>query len=89
MEAINLQVGDLSDLREEWMQHYFDYIARETLAGGADLRVERVPAILSCRDCGNRYTFRQGSGSVCPECSSSSGDLVSGREYTVVSLEAI
>ena len=52
VEAVNLQVGVLSHLREEWMQKYFDHLTRGTVAEGAAFRVERVRPLFVCRECG-------------------------------------
>ena len=87
VEAVNLQVGALSHLREEWMQKYFDHLTRDTLAEGAVLRVERVPAVLVCRECEAQFEWNGEGRPVCSACSSQRADLISGREYTVASLE--
>ncbi|MCF8086277.1 MAG: hydrogenase maturation nickel metallochaperone HypA [Desulfohalobiaceae bacterium] len=89
VEAVNLQVGALSHLREEWMQKYFDHLTRDSVAEGAALRVERVPAVLSCRECGARFEWEGEGSPICPSCASQRADLISGREYTVASLEAV
>lgn len=89
VEAVNLEVGALSHLREEWMQKYFDHLTRGTAAEGAALRVRRVPAVLCCRECGHRFEWRGEDGPSCTVCASERADLVSGREYTVASLEAV
>ncbi len=89
VEAVNLQVGVLSHLREEWMQKYFDHLTRGTAAEGAVLRVERVAAVLSCRECGARFEWSGEGNPICSACSSQRADLVSGREYTVASLEVV
>jgi hydrogenase nickel incorporation protein HypA/HybF len=89
VEAVNLEVGALSHLREEWMQKYFDHLTRGTAAEGAALRVRRVSAVLCCRECGHRFEWRGEDGPSCTVCASERADLVSGREYTVASLEAV
>jgi hydrogenase nickel incorporation protein HypA/HybF len=89
VEAVNLQVGVLSHLREEWMQKYFDHLSRGTVVEAAVLRVERVPAVLCCRECGGRFEWEGETSPSCPACASQRADLVSGREYTVASLEAV
>ena len=30
--SINLQIGKLSDLEDEWIQRYFDYLSKGTVA---------------------------------------------------------
>ncbi|MDZ7759064.1 MAG: hydrogenase maturation nickel metallochaperone HypA [Desulfovermiculus sp.] len=89
--AVRMRVGELSDLEEEWMQRYFDHLTKGSLAEGAVLKIERVPATMQCQVCGHRFHFELGSREriVCPQCADPDCTLVSGREYTVVNLEAV
>lgn len=89
--AVHIQVGALSDLEETWMQRYFDHLSQGSLAAGARLHIQRKPAVLLCLDCGQetRTYFRQQEDLLCVSCGSRSLRLLSGREYTVLNLEAI
>ena len=89
--AVRMRVGELSDLEEEWMQRYFDHLTKGSLAKGAVLKIERVPATMQCRVCGHRFQpdFSSRERIVCPQCAEADCTLVSGREYTVVNLEAV
>jgi len=86
---IHLKIGDLSDLEDEWIQRYFDYLSRETLAEEAELVIERAPIVLSCEACGCSYEIRRDElGSPkCPECEDTKCRLVSGREYLIKNIE--
>ena len=88
---IHLRIGELTDLEEEWIQHYFDYLSKDTLAENAKLRIEKVPIVLACDDCGANFEIskQQLSDAKCPECEDDEPDLrlISGREYTVLNLE--
>ena len=53
--AIHLQVGKLSDLEDEWIQRYFDYLSKGTVAQGAKLKIERTPIMVQCDACSNSY----------------------------------
>ncbi len=89
--SITLTVGELSELENEWIQHYFDYLSRDTLAEGAELRIERKPIVLKCRKCGAEKSIsREELGRVkCSECGSENDfSLVSGREYYIKEMEA-
>ncbi len=88
---INLRIGELSDLEDEWLQRYFDYLSPGTLAEGAELAIEWAPIVLRCEGCDARYEIRREElgGPECPECGENSCRLISGREYLVKNIEVI
>ena len=90
---IHLRIGDLTDLESEWIQHYFDYLSKDTLAENAKLQIEKVPIVLECNDCSANFEIskQQLSDAKCPECGDDDPDLrmISGREYTVLNLEVV
>ena len=90
VHAIGLSVGSLSDLEEEWMQKYFDHLSAGTIAEGARLKVEWVPAVLSCEACGEHFAIDKTrlDGISCPACGQKKFSLVSGREYHIKDMEA-
>ena len=89
--VIHLRVGELSDLEDEWMQRYFDYLSRDTLAENARLAIERAPIVLRCDSCSHSFEVqKEGLRQVaCPECGESRCQLVSGREYFVKNIEVV
>jgi hydrogenase nickel incorporation protein HypA/HybF len=89
--AIHLQIGEMSDLEDKWMQQYFDYLAKETIAAGARLKIKRIPVMMKCSDCRASYTvkIREKASLACTECGSSNGTMVSGREYSMTNMEVI
>ena len=90
VHAIRLSVGTLSDLEEEWMQKYFDHLSAGTVAEGAKLKIEWVPAVLQCDECSNRFELDKTKldGITCPACGQRKFSLVSGREYHIKDMEA-
>ena len=89
--TIHLQVGRLSDLEDEWMQRYFDYVSKGTLAEGAKLHIERTPIRLSCNACAEIYTADDASqiDLPCPHCGKKDANLISGREYYIKNMEVL
>ncbi len=87
--AVNLKVGEISDLQDEWIQRYFDFLAKGTVVEGARLRIERVPLVMRCRKCSESFPvdIRRGGAVACPRCQAADFAYVSGREYTVDSME--
>ena len=89
--AIHLRVGELSDLEDEWLQHYFDYLSKDSLAEDARLVIERVPIVLECDACSREFEIAKSAlgEAACPECGESRSKLVSGRGYLVQNMEVI
>jgi hydrogenase nickel incorporation protein HypA/HybF len=89
--SVGLRIGALSDLTDKWMQHYFDYVSKGTIAEGAILKIERTPVILKCERCGRAFTaeVNKKGGNHCPDCSGDRLALVSGREFMIKQIEVI
>lgn len=86
---IRTRIGELSDLYEEWMQRYFGYVSKGTLAEGAVLEVEWSPAIFRCEACEKVFPvkIREIRDVVCPGCASGRVTFLSGREFFVKEIE--
>jgi hydrogenase nickel incorporation protein HypA/HybF len=87
--TIRLKIGEMSDLEDEWIQRYFDYLSKDTEAAGAKLVIERSPIVLQCTACSKTYETDKASlkEPSCPACGSKSATLVAGREYYIQDLE--
>jgi len=87
--VIHLRVGRLSDLEDEWIQRYFDYLSKGTVAEGAKLKIERMPIKLQCNSCANSYEVEITNigDTVCPDCGQKNSKLISGREYYIKDME--
>ncbi len=88
--SIHLEVGELRDIAEEWMQRYFDYLSQGTIAEGGKIVVKRTPVVLKCLGCANCFNadIRQ-ENILCPGCGSAKNELVSGSEFLIESIEVI
>ncbi|MDQ5984434.1 MAG: Hydrogenase maturation factor HypA [Syntrophus sp. SKADARSKE-3] len=87
--TIHLRVGRLSDLEDEWIQRYFDYLSKGSIAEGAMLKIERTPIMLQCNACTGTYEVEMSNlaEAVCPDCGKKDGKLISGREYYIKDME--
>ena len=87
--SIQLKIGELSDLENEWIQRYFDYLSKETLAEGAKLRIERTPVVMQCNECSHTYevNMKEVKDIQCPECGGEENTFISGREYYIKDME--
>ncbi|MBN1883574.1 MAG: hydrogenase maturation nickel metallochaperone HypA [Deltaproteobacteria bacterium] len=85
---IYLSIGELTDLIDEWVQRYFDYLAKDSMAQDAKLIIERIPIRVLCDECGETFEVdKKIMDFACPACGERSAKLLSGREFTVKSIE--
>ncbi len=89
VRAIELEIGMLSDLEEEWMQRYFDYLSKGTVAWKAKLRIKWIPVAFQCQDCSKLFEAERKKlfEMACPACGQKELTLVSGREYRIKNME--
>jgi hydrogenase nickel incorporation protein HypA/HybF len=88
--SVNLEIGALCDLQDEWVQRYFGHLSNGTIAEGATLSINRVPAIFSCNRCRTSFEVDSvGEDLSCPRCHSTAVTLVSGTAYQVKDMEVL
>ena len=86
--ALRLRVGALSGVVPEAMRFAFDVVCRDTLAEGARLEIEPVPAVCWCAGCGQEFGCANFMHE-CPLCHNVSGELRCGRELEIAAVEII
>jgi len=89
--SIQLKIGELSDLENEWIQKYFDYLSKDTIAKDAKLKIERTPVVMKCNECEHSFevNIKEIKDIECPECAHEKCTLMSGREYYIKDMEVI
>ena len=85
--AIDIKLGDYSDVVPDILKEYFAIASKGTIAEQAELRLTRVPAVMSCRDCGWEGQVVK-RNIRCGSCGSMNMKMLSGREFIVERLEA-
>jgi hydrogenase nickel incorporation protein HypA/HybF len=83
---INLVVGEISGVVDESVQFYFDILSKDTLAEGGKLVITRQPARFRCAACGHEFAMRDRNW-ICPACQAWGGEVISGREFYMESIE--
>ena len=86
--TIHLVIGQLSGFVDDSVQFYFDLLTPGTLAEGARLQIQRVPARLVCRQCQQQFA-PAGRDWRCPACGALAGEVVAGKEFYVESIEIV
>ena len=83
---IRIKAGALAGVWPEQVREYFGILSAGTAARQARLLIEKLPAVISCLDCGN-LSETESFIFVCPACGGNHLRLLKGREFYVDSLE--
>jgi hydrogenase nickel incorporation protein HypA/HybF len=84
--ALRLRVGTLSGVVPDAMRFAFDVVCSDTMAAGASLEIESVPAACWCAACRAEFECADFFNE-CPRCHNVSGELRRGRELEIASVE--
>jgi len=85
VEAVELKVGHLRQVVPDALAFAFTLVSEGTVAEGAELLMEEVPAAGACRACGAHTQF-DGFPLACEGCGSLDVELVRGEELLVDAL---
>jgi hydrogenase nickel incorporation protein HypA/HybF len=84
--GVRLRVGTLSGAVPEAMRFAWDVVCRDTIASGARLEIEIVPATCWCAICETEFACVDFLGE-CPRCHNVSAELRRGRELDITAVE--
>lgn len=86
VERVNLRVGKLSSVIPESLRFCFEVVVKDTPLDGAELVMEEVPVVTTCKECHEQWTLDTPSFA-CKKCGSGSIEVISGRELDITSIE--
>jgi hydrogenase nickel incorporation protein HypA/HybF len=81
-----LVIGQLSSIVDDSVAFYWDIISRDTIAEGARLHFQRVPAEMVCLECSREYTL-DGDALPCPNCGSTRVKVTAGEDFRLEAIE--
>ena len=87
VSRIVLRIGTLSGVDQDALRFAFDAMAPHSIARGAELELEIVPARARCGTCQIEFGVERGFIFQCPQCGDYSGDIRAGRELGIARLE--
>lgn len=87
VERVVLRVGALSGVEIDSLRFAFEAVAPRTIAAGALLDVEEVPAAIYCDACAREFTADGSFIFQCPTCGALCGDVRRGRELELTRIE--
>ena len=86
VKAINLCLGDYSDVVPEYVEKYFDLVSQGTIVCGARITARRERARIRCESCKAETAVEKGTNR-CPKCGGENIKMLSGTECLVESIE--
>jgi len=86
VNCVKLVIGEMTGIVSDCVRFCFEQISKDTIAEGATLSFDVIPAAGRCRDCRERFQIADFIWA-CPNCHSLNIDIVAGRELYLESLE--
>ncbi len=85
IRSVKLKLGDLAGIVPESLMFCFEAVSNGTIAQGAQLEIEKIPAVYHCGKCGS--FFEDGRYmTLCASCGENV-ELISGNELDVTEVE--
>lgn len=86
IQCISLRLGEMSGVETDALQFCFAALTKGTIAETAELKLNKIPLVGRCRECG-KETQIEHYNFLCPHCDSGQLEILSGRELQVEYLE--
>jgi hydrogenase nickel incorporation protein HypA/HybF len=89
VSSVTLEIGEVSGILHEYLIDCWNWAAKkEPVLDGAQLKIEQIPAVSYCEDCGKDYeTVRYAK--VCPHCKGEHTYLLRGNEFNIKEIEVL
>jgi hydrogenase nickel incorporation protein HypA/HybF len=87
IKEVNVRVGELSNCVPDALMFAFETSTVGTVAEGAKLNIEYVPARGRCERCDLVFEV-ESAIFLCPQCNQIAGEIVSGKELDLVDFDA-
>jgi hydrogenase nickel incorporation protein HypA/HybF len=85
---VHVRIGELSTIVPDALTFAFEVVSEGTLADGAELNIEIVPAKGRCDTCDIEFSVDSSTMFLCPQCGGVAAEIVSGKELDVTDIEA-
>ena len=86
VKNIKIKVGELTGLIPSCISYYFDIVSKNTVAEGAEIKVEKIPVIIYCNDCDYKGELEERKYD-CPSCKGNNYKIIGGKEFYLDTME--
>jgi hydrogenase nickel incorporation protein HypA/HybF len=87
VESVQLRIGELAGVVSDALRFSFELVADGTLAAGAELLIEEVPARARCTGCDAEFAVGSPPRLWCPRCEQAAAELLTGRELELTGVQ--
>ena len=85
LNKVKIVVGELTGIVPETLEFCWQVYTEDSPYRGAQLEIEKLPAIAVCNKCANEYLINESPS--CPKCGGGIKAIVSGKELFVDYIE--
>ena len=82
INSISLDIGSLAGVMIDSLEFCFDAVCKGTMAEGAELNINQIPARGRCRDCTEEFPAETYL-TACPACGGFKIDIFQGQELKI------
>ncbi len=83
---IHVVIGELSSIIDDSVSFYWDIVAKDTIAEGAQLHFKRLQTQIQCQEC-NHLFHPEAESFSCPSCQSLKIRIIQGKEFFLESIQ--
>lgn len=86
VERVEVRIGHFRQVVPDSLLFSWELLTADTDLAGCELIIDHVPAVITCRSCGQDSTLETPI-MLCRSCDSSDVNLVSGEEFLIASID--
>lgn len=86
VRKVNIKLGELTGIVDRYVSFYWDMVTKDTIAHGAELHFDKIPARARCPECKKEFLVVD-YDLTCINCGETKTEVISGREFLVESIE--
>ena len=87
LKGVKLKIGELTAVEPDSLKFCFETLTEGTNMEGTTLTIEEISLKAICSICNAQFKLDRYFTTPCPKCGGKPGDLLSGRELDIVSME--
>jgi hydrogenase nickel incorporation protein HypA/HybF len=84
---IVLEIGELAGIEEEALYTALESLATDTIIADAKIATKNTKGVAMCNECKTEFNLSD-IFTLCPNCNGYNKEIVSGKEFNVLSIEA-